>query len=382
LVATLGTASRARAFAGYGIKTTTEEGKIANPVDVIVKALEKTKADPIKFKALFASSIGARPAEALAGIYRGAGGGAAGAAAVRAKVAEYAGGGISQDEIAESVGRANNTTAARAQRFQNTFDVVVERVQSRLLPALEKAEPAILKFAEVIGDVATWAVDNPKQAIAAAIGLSIARAGIESTLRAGIERVINGQGGNRSPMVGNVVGNIGAAMTIASLAVATIQVGKMFIDWWGDKEAEGQKKDISNSVSAFNDLERAKALAAGGDTEGALKAVQTAIASDKEAKAGILEKQNSVDLSPWLRAIGDMVLGSGKGVGGIREQTGTTDAEILEAKRARDAVEKQSLKNVEAHQASAVELLRQLNALIAGGITTRDEGGGNRPSQL
>jgi hypothetical protein len=57
---------------------------------------------------------------------------------------------------------------------------------------LKEVSPELKKLGHTLGEVTTWVVRNPKEAIGAAIGISIAKAGLETAFRAGVERMFMG----------------------------------------------------------------------------------------------------------------------------------------------------------------------------------------------
>lgn len=180
------------AIVGKSAYTDDTHQTLRDPMELIKDALTATKGDQLKMNKIFMDVVGGRTVTGLQKAYVGAGGGDAGLKAVddlfgRMKKAQ-----ISQQQVADDAKRASETTAAKAARFQNSLDAITESTMKNLVPAMEAAGPAILQFAEVVGRVATWAVENPKAAIAGAITASIARAGIESAFRTGIERLILG----------------------------------------------------------------------------------------------------------------------------------------------------------------------------------------------
>lgn len=126
----------------------------------------------------------------LLNVFKGAGGGAKGEKALRAEFTKF--GGSNRDQLQSDLDAARATTANKITRLNAKIETIAANAADRLIPALEKMEPALLNLVEVIGRTATWMVENPKLAIGAAIGLAIARAGVESMFRAGIERIILG----------------------------------------------------------------------------------------------------------------------------------------------------------------------------------------------
>jgi hypothetical protein len=189
---TMKKSARIDAFKKEGIDVFTDESQtqLKDPISLIKEALIATGGDLQAMNKMFMDVIGARAVTGLQKTFVDAGGGDAGLAAVDKRINRMLDAQLSRKEVDDSADLPGKTMSAKAMRFQNELDKVSEGVMGKLGPALEKAAPAILNFAETVGDVSTWAVDNPKQAIGAAIGIAIARAGIESAFRAGIERVI------------------------------------------------------------------------------------------------------------------------------------------------------------------------------------------------
>lgn len=258
---------------------------LKDPIQLIKESLLATKGDLQKMNAIFMDVVGARAVSGLTNEFNSAGGGQAGIAKVDAMVDRMMDAQLKQTEIDESAKRASETAAAKAARFQNQLDMIAERTATKLIPALEKAGPSLLKFADVLGKVSTWALENPKSAIAVAITASIARAGIESTLRSGIERLITGGGGERAGKIGKAAGMLGAAGTIAALSVATVQVGEMIIDHFLDESDKKHGDTVAREAGAAGLKGAVEQKMAAGDFEGAKKLAQELVASSEQSKA-------------------------------------------------------------------------------------------------
>src|SRR5690606_23977751 len=93
-----------------------------------------------------------------------------------------------------------DSTSNKAERLNARLEELTDNTLARLLPVLEDLQPKFISLAETLGNVTTWVAENPKEAIATAIGVAIGRASIESAFRAGIEKAILGSG------VGGAVG--------------------------------------------------------------------------------------------------------------------------------------------------------------------------------
>lgn len=288
-------------------KTNTQ---LRDPIDLIKTALTATKGDQIKMNKIFMDVVGGRTVTGLSKAYTDAGGGQKGLDKVDELIARMMKAQISQDQVAEDAKRSADTAASKAARFQNELDKVTESVMAKLLPALEQASPSILAFAETVGKVATWAVNNPKTAIATAITASIARAGLESTLRAGIERLLLGATGAdghgvRAGKLGSLAATAGGALTVISMGVTTLTVGMALIDnWFANKmreqgEAVGKGTDASNSASAAFAAERAGNLGqAKTEAENAIRLKEEEIAKTKALMPGGTQKVLESILAP------------------------------------------------------------------------------------
>lgn len=337
--------------------------KLRDPIDLIKTALKATGGDQLKMNKIFMDVVGGRTVTGLANAYTGAGGGDAGLKAVDELIGKMMKAQISQDEVNESAKRASETTAAKAARFQNSLDAITESTMKNLVPAMEKAGPAILKFAEVIGSVTTWAVENPKLAIAGAISTAIARAGIESAFRTGIERLIlgptNAEGvGARAGGVGALAGKVGGALTLVSLAVTTLTVGKALIDSWFVDAQKEQSDAVAKGMEATNLGGEARVLAEKGDVTGAIaKQKESIVAKEQE-----LAQTQGQKPGFWMKLI-DATM---------------TNADQQEALKSRDAAIERAaqqqireLAEARSHLARLVELGEQ-NAASGGAPPARD----------
>ena len=280
----------------------------------------------------------------LIGIFRGAGGTKNLAKGMQAITEEFDR--LSKPiEEAQVIGDLNEqlkTTRSEAARFNVEMRDVVDASLPRLVSAFKEIAPAALALAEVLGDVATFVVENPKTAIAGAISMSIARAGIESTLRAGLERLIIGTGGpgGRSAGVGRAVGVAGAGLTIAATAVTIAAVGTLVISKVGSQIEEGRKTGDVRDIEAFNVLSRLiAARRAGTVTPELVKEAEVAkaqVAKDIERAKGF---QPGV---LTLEDIGNVLFGNAEQIGLARRS-----AENLEELQGRFANFERLLANIQ-----------------------------------
>jgi hypothetical protein len=198
-------------------------GSIKDPFEIIRIGLEKTGGDVTKFGKLFNSVMAARATNALAAAYNSGGG--RNMAAVNEKLNQFGSeASLSGEDVNAAQTARLGTAAAQATIFQEKLDEVGKNVEAELLPALQQLSPYVLQAATAFGNIVTWATNNPGEAIVLAITGAIARAGLESAFRAGIEKAITS-----SPIgVGSASATIGTAtLAAASLAVAWNQADEL-----------------------------------------------------------------------------------------------------------------------------------------------------------
>jgi hypothetical protein len=259
---TLQKSARVKAFAKAGVDVFTNDKHTTfkDPFELIREALTKTGGKKDAMNALFANVIGAKAVTGLTNRFNQAGGGAEGLKAVDSYIQTFMkGAALSEDELKESNKRRMESDAAKAQKFQESLDAVIAKMLSGVIPAFERLEPKVLELVESFSRVVTWASENPGRAIALAVGVSIARAGLESTLRHGIESVFKGLsgtggvGGKGAPgfMGGmGLLSNLAAGLTIATLAVTTLEAGKMVISEFFDEQKKRQNEGALGGVQA------------------------------------------------------------------------------------------------------------------------------------
>jgi hypothetical protein len=201
------------------------------------------------------SAIGdARSMKAITGLqvrFNEAGGGQAGLDAMNAELKKFSGAIQSTDEISRGLAAALNTSESKAERFNQKLEAITHGAMEKFLPALEQLEIPALKVAGYLGELATSIANNPGTAIVEAIGLVIARAGIESAFRHGIETIIKDVGGAtlKSSATGaagaaggtGLVGLFTSAAVIAALAYAIEQAGEAAINHFANKQVADQQ---------------------------------------------------------------------------------------------------------------------------------------------
>lgn len=326
---------RSQAFRDVaGIEMFSKDGKVRDLEDIIVETLAatdgrrtmtagrrkgQTLTQTEQLQELLPNKRSFLALQEFLNVFQGAGGGEAGVQAVRAEFQKF--GGSASAQLDADFAAQLNTGANRAERFNASLEETMQSVRDKLIPALDAHAGTILRFAEVIGNVATWALDNPKSAIAAAISASIARAGLESALRAGIETLIGAAGGGAGGVGGytrsagfmggvGLAGNLAAGMTIASLAVTSVVIGRAIIDHLFDNSEKKDDLAMKQALDSLNLTGAANNMARQGDIAGAIALQKQIVEGAKNEATYAKNKQekgffestvdNMLSLPTWM----------------------------------------------------------------------------------
>lgn len=215
-----------------------------------------------------AAALGdARSLKAVTGLqvtFNEAGGGKAGLDALNAELKKFSGAMMSDAEVARGLAAALNTTESKAERFNQKLEAITHGAMAKLLPALERLETPALNAAGYLGDLAAWAASNPGSALVDAVGLVIARAGMESAFRHGIETIIKNLAGTAAlpgkagaglvGQAGGIAGLFTSAVVIAALAYAIEQAGELAINHFfakHDAEVNADATQTGNDAAAL-----------------------------------------------------------------------------------------------------------------------------------
>jgi len=243
-VSTLGKGARLKAFQKAGVQVYTDEKQdtLRDPFEIIKDSFRKTNGNIPELGNMFMDVLGRKGVESLGAVYKGAGGGEAGIAAIDKEFGRYMSKTLTVDTEKQNMADIGSSAEAKAQRFQNNLDRIAESMVSNVLPALEKLGPTIETVASIFAKMVSFSVENPVTAITAAFVAAIARAGVESSIRGAVEALIMGAGG------GGARGAVGALRTMpfgAATAGAALGVGLAYeqADSWGKENGgwEGAK---------------------------------------------------------------------------------------------------------------------------------------------
>lgn len=281
---------------------------------------------------------------------------------------------ITEKQLKGDLAAVLDTTEAKAQKFNIQLEEMVDKMSVKLLPALERVGPKFLELAEVMGEVTTFMLENPKKTIGLAIAASIGRAGIESSLRAGIERAIlgpnvaqagGGVAGSRAKGAGKFAAGAGAAGLIVAIAGATLAVGNMTVDHFFAKSQEGQKKKVEEDLRRFN---------AGNDVQRMMRRgnLQEALTTQQQRLAGVTGQQKELAGRGGIgRSLLDTIATDQEKILNLLGLGGAEDT-ASEAFKARDAREKAEAARLEAERVQIVEGLDAIKAALKAGINVNN----------
>lgn len=241
-----------RLNASYGLDVFSDKTHrfLASPQKIIEASILQTGGSEDKLRAMFKNSMSFRAVNGFAATYNLAEQNKKGSGkeALEAEFASLRAAVITEKDVDKANKEKGETTASRAQLFNNALAEMTDKLMSQTLPALSKAGPGLLSAADKIGQFVAWAATNPWQGVSAALGVSIGKAGIEQVLRAGIENAFAGAGASRNLFAGAAI-----AFTIGT-------VGKMMIDNAFEektKEANDRFGEEQHANASLSALERA-----------------------------------------------------------------------------------------------------------------------------
>lgn len=240
-IADASSSSELKRWGAAGLQTYTDakHTKVLSPLALIEQALMYSGGSEDKLTKLMPNQKSRAVISAFTGTFTAAGGGTKGIEAVRKQYDEIATSAMSDKEILESFGVAMEQTESKVTDFNNKLQDIVERMSASALPALESAGPGLLKAADHISDFVAWAAQNPWNAANAALAASIAKGGIEQTLKVGVENLFATKLG---------------AMTFGTLAIAAgaVSLGIAAIDAVNADSVADQNNTAENVAKSGN----------------------------------------------------------------------------------------------------------------------------------
>lgn len=256
---TLKTPARVKEFKAHGVDVFAKGGGFKSVRDILKDASAAAvdrggENAPLEFKKMFMNVKGGQAADPAFQAYQRAfqkqqgttkEKDAAGRAAIDALFDKF-GKTISAAEEQESFDKSMKTGAAQVQLFNNELSKIGGQIAEKVLPALIKAGPTIIKFVEKFASFVNFAVDNPGQAAAGALAASIAKASIGNVISGGIDKLISSAAASPGAMKGL------GALSIVAAAITIGAVGKMIIDSVMDSKDKGVNSSVEADARAFN----------------------------------------------------------------------------------------------------------------------------------
>lgn len=336
-----------------------EHTKLLNPETIILGALMKSNGDMGKLAAMFRDKMSMRAVTGFARTYNEQGGTQEDKLnAVRKEFDRLKGAAMGKGEVSESFDLSMKTSEAQVQLFNNKLAEVGATIAAKLLPQLIALGPTIISGVEAFGKFVAWAVDNPGKAVAAALVASIARAQIDTVVRAGIENLLKGGGGGGgvAGKVGGAAGIIslvGTAVTVAAAAVTIEQVGELVID---KLMKDSEKKDDAERDKPFEEYEqnrRSEQLKNGKalDADDAQK-----LAQEQVNLSGRVDAAKAVPTDTFsflLEGTSRLITGEGGGASGFKSERDDAN----------------NLSQLEARLAEVKAEMAKNSALLAGTLT-------------
>lgn len=234
----------AKSLAAQGIKVSDGQGTLRNAEDVAIDMLNKTGGDVTKLAGLGLGERGIKPLTGVADIYREAGGGKKGEAAVRKEFAKYK----AVMTAAEVEAKNKKRLAEVDAQLTMVMGELRAAVGQELLPVIIKSLPEFKKLVPMIADVvragaqfASFFAAQPLAGLAVLIGASfskeLATAGISKVLETALATKLGGS-------AGLVLGSAAIAITAATLAVEKM----------AEDDTKTQTKSLNADINAANVL--------------------------------------------------------------------------------------------------------------------------------
>ncbi len=227
---------------------------------------------------------------------------------------------MGKGEVQSSLDLSMANPDAKIQLFNNKLDEIGTTIAGKVLPQLERLAPTIIQGVEAFGKFVAWAAENPGKALAAALTLSIARAGIDTVLRAGIENLMRGGGGGGSGggggggKFGGFAAGLGSALTIVATALTIKEVGQLIIDKVLKDKADERDKNENEDFAKENAERVARAAAQG---KGGAADIEL-LTRRRDAQLARLNNIDEVRKGGFWGAIKNTLTGEEGGYGGYK----------------------------------------------------------------
>jgi hypothetical protein len=253
-------------FQGAGIEVfaNKEKTKLLSPEKIIESFLKKTGGSLDKMSEFFQNEMSKKTIKGFSDIYQTAGGGEAGIAAVRDTFKRFTQT-LTPEQVTKAADLSKSGDAAKAQAFQNKLETMAASMGDRLMPALEKLEPTVLRLTEAFTTAVSWSAENPGKAISLAIVGSIAKAAVGTAVQGAITDSISsaakGAGGGIASMLAKL-GSTRGGLAITAGAV-TVAATIATIEYLSAEASRGENMALDAESRAQNALSAVRAAKEG-----------------------------------------------------------------------------------------------------------------------
>ncbi len=251
-------ASHATGMEAAGVKVRGPDG-LFDPAEIIANLMQKTGGDVGKLQNLGIGERSMKLFNAAMPTFKEAGGGAAGADAVRKEIAGLEGATYSDADVSRDF---VEVMAANGEKFDAAMNRVREAMEQRLIPYIDKFAarlpellPKVERMMDAFEAVASFLMENPYAAIPAIIAAAVSKdlllAGIGSAANAAIVAAIGnvtmagtaaGGGGLAAGVGGAGLAAGGAAVAVGAAAGAAMGYGLV-------QHASSQQVDAQGALS-------------------------------------------------------------------------------------------------------------------------------------
>lgn len=253
-----------------GVKYNAKSGQMESPEQMIDAVLRGTGGDATKITSLLGVR-GSVPVNELANVFRTAGGGDVGAAAVQDLIKKTSGSSMSEQELTQQFEQSMGNSAERFARATQTISNMIEVKLTPYLEAFADKLPQMMPKIEAVIDALGWLADtfmnHPIAGIGAIIvakvGADIAAAQVGEAVKSIITKSLGGGGAAGAGAGG---GGGGALVGLAAVGITYAAVAKSVGDLKDDQSAGSNlAKDVrSGKVSATDAQKMLDSAKSGG----------------------------------------------------------------------------------------------------------------------
>jgi hypothetical protein len=213
-----------------GIDVKDKSGALKDPAEIIAALMQSTGGDIGKLKHAGIGRESMKLFEAEEQTFKGAGGGAGGATAVRKDISQFTEGGYDDKSLASDV---ENIMKSPAERFGVVTEKLTEKLEERLTPMIEKLadgfdewEPKVEQIIDAFAGMVEWAGGHPMEAVVIALAAAVGKGAITTAVAEALKKAILGGGGGGGGPLGGGGGANGVAGAGGALA-AVVEGGHL-----------------------------------------------------------------------------------------------------------------------------------------------------------